>query len=149
VDHCNSFRPCAPAKVKFDVKRLLETPVGRLPENQNLIKAAQGSIGGNAPAAPVAGVQDPQPKPHKVPALDPRAEVHPSSERGVVVVVTIVRCSHTEIDSDNLIAGAKAIRDACARSLGCDDRDKRIKWEYRQLIGEGPEGTLVKINTFV
>lgn len=135
--------------MKFDADSLSKTKVGRLPENQKRIAEAQRSIGRNAAAAPVGGVEDPQPKPHKVPALDPRAQTHPGSERGLVVVVTIIRCSRTEIDSDNLVAGAKPIRDACAKSLGVDDRDRRIKWEYRQCIGEGPEGTLVKINTFL
>lgn len=133
--------------MKINADALLKTPVGRNPENRKLLEAAKAGLGAKAAIARVDGVQDPVSKPHKVPALDPRAEVHPGSERGLVAIVTIISCRNAEIDSDNLIAGAKPIRDAVARSLGVDDRDRRVKWEYRQCIGEGPEGTLVKINT--
>lgn len=131
----------------LNVDSLLKTPVGRSPENRKLLEAAKASLGGKAPVSALDRLSDPERKPHKVPALDPRAKVHPGSERGLVVVVTIISCRNAEIDSDNLVFGAKPIRDAVAKSLGVDDRDRRIKWEYRQCIGEGPEGTLVKINT--
>jgi hypothetical protein len=130
-----------------NIDQLFRSAAGRNPENQKLIQEAQASLRKHASSHTMAGLQDPERKPHPVPALDPRAEVHPTSKRGVVVVVTIIRCALTEIDSDNFSFGAKPVRDSVSKALGCDDRDRRIKWEYRQCVGEGPEGTIVKINT--
>lgn len=136
--------------MKLSADELLKSKVGQDPRNQALIRQAQASIGRQSPApTPVGRVEDPQRKPHKVPALDARAEAHPGGQRGLVVVVTFIHCSVSEIDEDNLVSGAKPLRDSVAASLGVDDRDRRIKWEYRQCIGEGPEGTLVKINTIL
>lgn len=50
-------------------------------------------------------------------------------------------------DRDNLIGGAKSLRDAIAKSIGLDDADKFIEWKYYQTKVEkrSEEGTLVKI----
>lgn len=61
------------------------------------------------------------------------------------VVVSIVSFRRIRLDDDNLVGGCKALRDAIAKSLGLDDGDKRIWWEYSQHIGDGQRGTLVKI----
>ena len=134
----------------MNLSDLLKTKAAQRPENLQAITEAAKSAGGlrrDAPVGFVVGMDDPQRKPDAIPALDPRAKVHPSSKGSVAVVVTIVSCRTREVDEDNLVAGAKPLQDAIAKSLGVDDRDRRIKWEYRQIIGEGPEGTLVKINT--
>ncbi len=46
--------------------------------------------------------------------------------------VTITRWGPRKLDSDNLIAGCKALRDGIADRLGLDDADERIVWEYTQ-----------------
>lgn len=64
----------------------------------------------------------------------------------VAVVVTIVRCGAKTLDDDNLRTGAKPLRDAIATTLGIDDGDPRVKWEYGQVAGtEGQQGTIVRI----
>lgn len=48
-------------------------------------------------------------------------------------------------DRDNLIGGCKSLRDAIARSLGLDDSDEVIEWEYHQIKTQGAQGVAVKI----
>lgn len=49
------------------------------------------------------------------------------------------------LDSDNLAGGGlKSLRDAIAASLGLDDSDKFIIWEYGQFYSNR-EGVLVRI----
>ena len=63
------------------------------------------------------------------------------------VVVGIVRCHKRKpYDDDNMVAGAKSLRDSIASSIGCDDGDPRISWEYHQVKTSGPEGTIVTIS---
>jgi len=45
--------------------------------------------------------------------------------------------------TDNLPTGFKGLRDAVAASLGVDDADSRVAWEYRQVQTSGREGTVV------
>jgi hypothetical protein len=63
----------------------------------------------------------------------------------VVILVEIIRFGRKELDYDNYVAGAKPLRDSIATSLGVDDADKRIRWQYSQIVTEGSIGTLVRI----
>ena len=49
------------------------------------------------------------------------------------------------LDRDNLTGGAKHLRDRIAESLGLDDRDDQIVWEYGQVQTRGRRGTMVRI----
>lgn len=49
--------------------------------------------------------------------------------------VTITRVAPRELDDDNNVACAKAVRDEVAAWFGLDDRDPRIKWDYAQEKG--------------
>ena len=49
------------------------------------------------------------------------------------------------LDGDNLRAGCKGMRDAIARSIGLDDNDSTIDWEYEQVRTRGKTGLLVRI----
>ena len=120
---------------------LLKTKVGQLPGNRERLEQA-----GKSAASGLGGLEVAKPKPHPIPALDPKQIAHGRSKKRVVIVVAIISYRRRELDETNLIAGAKPIQDCIAASLGVDDRDRRIKWEFRQVIGEGPEGTLVMIN---
>lgn len=59
--------------------------------------------------------------------------------------VGLVNFRRRLLDSDNLITGYKAFRDAIARSLGVDDKDSVIEWEYSQILTRGKQGTIVRI----
>ena len=48
--------------------------------------------------------------------------------------------------SDALPRGFKHLRDAVAESMGMDDNDAAIRWEYGQIQTSGAEGVAVKID---
>lgn len=48
------------------------------------------------------------------------------------LVITIARLAPRSLDSDNLAASAKHVRDGIADWLGIDDGDPRIEWRYGQ-----------------
>lgn len=55
------------------------------------------------------------------------------------IEIRITRIAPRELDDDNMIAGAKSIRDGVADALGVDDRDKRLRWLYTQEKGKPKE----------
>lgn len=61
------------------------------------------------------------------------------------VVISLVRYGRRHMDDDNLAGLFKPLRDAIAASLGVDDGDPRIKWEYGQIETRGHCGTAVRI----
>lgn len=61
------------------------------------------------------------------------------------MVISIIGLRCRLLDDDNFSGGAKALRDCIAASLGLDDGDKRICWQYGQLRTDGVEGYLVRI----
>jgi len=63
------------------------------------------------------------------------------------VVISFVCFRSRPCDDDNLQFGCKWLRDAIANSLGIDDGDKRLRWQYQQLKTDGPEGVSVTIQT--
>ena len=91
-------------------------------------------------------LESPERKPDPVQALVRREKVQRGRKGRVVAVVTILACRRRATDDDNITAGAKALRDAIATSLGVDDGDRRIRWECRAVQTEGQEHTLVKIS---
>ena len=64
---------------------------------------------------------------------------------GVEVVVSLVTCRRRELDDDGNVASQKPLRDAIAASLGIDDADKRIRFEYGQSETRAKQGVIVKI----
>lgn len=64
----------------------------------------------------------------------------------VEVICSIVRCGPGCLDSDNTTSGGnKALRDAIAESLGYDDGDARIRFQYGQCETLGETGCIVRI----
>ena len=63
----------------------------------------------------------------------------------VEVVVSLVGFRKKELDDDGFIYACKPLRDAIAASLGLDDGDRRIRWEYGQAETRGEQGVIVKI----
>lgn len=51
------------------------------------------------------------------------------------LTVTITRIAPRKLDSDNLVACAKSVRDAVAEALGVDDGDERVRWTVLQRRG--------------
>ena len=65
------------------------------------------------------------------------------------VVVRIVSFTRRAQDSDNHQAGCKHLRDTISRTLGIDDGDERIRFEYAQVESLNQKGTLVLIHATV
>ena len=61
------------------------------------------------------------------------------------LVVSLIGLRRRPLDDDNYNGACKHLRDAIAASLGIDDGDKRICWQYQQLQTRGREGVLVRI----
>ena len=78
-------------------------------------------------------------------ALERKTSKQQGGKRGLAVVVSLVACVRKEYDSDNLYGAIKPLRDAIAATLGLDDADKRIRWEYAQSCTRGQTGVIVKI----
>ena len=62
-----------------------------------------------------------------------------------VASVTLVAFVRRERDWDNLVGGFKHLRDAIALSLRIDDGDRRVSWQYGQVVTHGRTGTMVRI----
>jgi hypothetical protein len=61
------------------------------------------------------------------------------------VCVQIISLRKRLIDDDNLIGGAKPLRDQIAKSLGLDDGDPRLVFEYSQIKMRANCGTHIII----
>lgn len=61
--------------------------------------------------------------------------------------VLLIACRHRELDDDSNVYSLKPLRDAIAASLGLDDADTRIRWDYGQAITPGEQGVIVRIET--
>lgn len=67
---------------------------------------------------------------------------------GEHIVARLVRVAPRELDSDNLAAALKAVRDGVADALGlASDRDPRVVWLPDQERGE-PRQALVRIELY-
>ena len=98
--------------------------------------------------SPVGKVETGQSKPAQIPALDRDKPKREPRKTGVVFRVGFITCRRRLLDSDNAVASLKEVRDAVATSLGLDDGDPRIAWEYHQVKTSGEEGVLVKIDRY-
>ena len=61
------------------------------------------------------------------------------------MVSIVVFCRRRRDAGDNLEAGCKWLRDAIANSLGIDDGDARVTWQYGQVETRGETGAVVTI----
>lgn len=63
-----------------------------------------------------------------------------------LLAVTLVRCAPRRLDSDNLVASMKAVRDEVAAWLGIDDGDARVEWRVEQRKAtRAQQGTIVRV----
>ncbi len=79
------------------------------------------------------------------PALDGGHAARQSCPEGMVIRVELISLRRRLCDDDNDIAGKKPLRDEIAKTIGLDDGDPAIRWEYAQVLTKGSVGTLVKI----
>lgn len=84
---------------------------------------------------------------HPIPALDKGKVGRPAGQGSVGLVVTLVSYRHKLLDGDNLVYSLKGLRDSVAKSIGLDDADRRVRWQYGQVETRGEQGTVVTIET--
>lgn len=84
-------------------------------------------------------------KPAAVQALDSGKRQRKESKGRVAVIVTLVSCRRRIGDDDSIAASLKPLRDGIADSLGLDDGDARIRFEYAQCRTDGEQGVMVKV----
>ena len=101
-----------------------------------------GSWSKRAPVGAVAPEAQQPVRPRSLDCQKPRRE---KRKGRVAVVVSIIAFRAREIDEDNLIAGLKWLKDSIAATLGLDDGDRRIRWEFGQCETRGEQGVIVKI----
>lgn len=83
-------------------------------------------------------------KQDKAAALDQEPSRTQASVSGLAYRVAIIRSGQRILDGDNLQGAYKSLRDAIAWTLGADDSDEIIAWEYGQIKSE-KQGTIVRI----
>jgi hypothetical protein len=95
---------------------------------------------------PVVGLPDPKPKRvgRRGAEKKDRDETRRKKRPRVIILSLRVRAI---TDHDNLVGGAKHLRDAIAAEMGLDDADSEIEWIYTQAVvpKKRDEGTIVRI----
>lgn len=67
------------------------------------------------------------------------------SQSGRSIQVDLIAFVRRRCDDDNITSGCKPLRDAIAATLVLDDGDPRLTFRVHQVVGPGPEGTLVMV----
>lgn len=122
----------------MNLNDLLKTKAAQDPINRAAITAAARSVG---------AVANSERKPDPLQALEGGSKIQERRKSSVArrLTVHIVSFRGRLLDSDNFTAGAKPLRDAVSKTLGVDDADRFVDWNYHQIIGK-PFGTLVLIS---
>lgn len=84
-------------------------------------------------------------QPASSPPLDGCSAQRQGRKSKLAVRVTLVTLRRRVCDDDNDASALKPVRDAIARSIGLDDGDPRIKFEYGAARTDGQTGVMVKI----
>ena len=92
----------------------------------------------------VGALEAAKPKPAEK-TLDGVAKKQDRSRTSLEYRVALIARRNRICDDDNNVASFKPLRDAIARSLGVDDGDGRIKFEYSQVETNGAEGCIVSV----
>jgi hypothetical protein len=120
------------------VKPLVVT--GRVLNPNETFKRLNPSLFGVGAVATTERKQDP------APALVKNPRPQRSRKGRVEVIVSIISCRPGQLDDDSASSGGvKALRDIIAETLGYDDGDRRIRFQYGQCETIGETGCLVRI----
>ena len=105
---------------------------------------------------PVRTVSEPNARTHWAPRARRQSELRGvfnlairsrlgASRRPDRAAVTLTRIAPRTMDSDNLAASLKAVRDGVADALGIDDGDARLTWAYAQERGPNSRYFAVRV----
>lgn len=65
----------------------------------------------------------------------------------VEVRIALIQFRRRLLDGHDAVAySCKPLTDAIAQTLGVDDADKRLHWQYEQVLTKGAEGVAVKLD---
>ncbi len=78
-------------------------------------------------------------------ALDGGAPEQGRGSAGVGVRVSLLAYRRRLLDPDAVAFSFKPLTDCIAASLGVDDADKSVAWEWEQVQTRGEEGVVVKL----
>ena len=95
----------------------------------------------------LGGLEAGQPEPASIQTLAGKPSEHEQSEGCVEVCITFITLRARQLDSDNNVASIKPLRDAVCDSLGVDDADPRLTFNYHQIKTSGREGVIVHLET--
>lgn len=84
-------------------------------------------------------------KPASAPTLDSSKPGVKGSAGSVVARITFVSLRRRLIDPDALAGSTKFLQDAVCKTIGYDDGDPRVEFEYLQTKTKGKTGVIVKI----
>lgn len=94
----------------------------------------------------VGAVERDRAKPTALQALDSSVPQPTCRQNGVGIRVVLVSFRRRLLDAhENLPYAFKPLVDAIAASLGIDDADPRVSWEYHQCVTRGQTGCVVTI----
>lgn len=126
--------------MKRTLDQLAHSAIWKDPKNHEAVAKALG-----APANSVGTVGGNQLQPDSRPALVKASRTRKSRKGKLAFRVTIIALGAELLDDDNCAAGSKPLRDAIAASLGVDDGDGRIRFEYGSAYTAGRPGCIVHI----
>ena len=113
-------------------------------ERKGWVRARDGSWS-RPPRRAVGQVEANRAEPATVPALDRGEQVKQGGEARLGRRVTMVSLRRRLLDPDAVSFSLKALTDAVALTLGVDDADPSVEWEWSQTKTEGEEGVIVKV----
>lgn len=128
--------------MNWSVDDLKKTKVGQMPANQGALAKVQKH---DTPINPMGGLLPAQSEQNPLPALEQKSKKRSRGKKRVACCITLIRFGMRSLDSDNLIAAHKGLRDAVCASLSLQDNDGRIIWQYSQVETKGQTGCLVII----
>lgn len=115
-------------------------------ERKGFVRAPDGSWS-KRPRRLLGQVETHSPEPATVPPLERGKQIVQGGPPSVGRRVTMVACRRRLLDPDAVAASMKALTDAIAKTLGVDDADPAVEWEWSQVKTDGEEGVLVKIES--
>jgi len=95
--------------------------------------------------SPVRAMETGQCERSQVRPLVNRVQKRQKGKGSVEIVVGLITARRRELDDDGNVAALKPLRDAIAETLGLDDADSRIRFEYGQIESRAKQGVIVKI----
>jgi hypothetical protein len=106
---------------------------------------ADGSWTAPGRGAALGGVEAGRAEQAPARALDGGRPERVGGSCGVAARVVLVAYRHRRLDPDAVAFSFKPLTDAVASTLGVDDDDPRVEWEWRQVQTDGAEGVAVRV----